>query len=1055
MRIKFLLKISGLCLLILACVSIAHAQVKKITGKVLEKSTGLAMPGVTITVKGKSTVTAANPDGTYSISADPTKDVLVFSFIGFKKQEVPIQGKMNISVSMEDDKSDLDEVVVVGYGAKRKSEVIGAVSTIKAEEIADVPAPDIAAALRNRIAGVGVSVQSGAPGATITLNIRGASISPNAGSGATAEPLYVIDGITSTSDQFEMLDPTMVEDITILKDASAAIYGASGSKGVVLVTTKKGKIGKPKLSYSGYYGVNDATRKPEMMDGYQLGLAYNQSLDQQGFANGNKYFTNSDLQYLKDHPVKSWFDEVWRASIQQKHSVTLSGGSDKMTFFIGGGVQNDGGNYIGTYYNRKFSFRSGLTMTFSDALKADVNFNVSYNKKYSDIDVTPGDQNFMTALITVPQWVPIQINGNPVYYLGGTNGTTTIKNPLAQINSGFYNLNQAYSYTLNTALTYTPKAVPGLALRFQIGQTGNWGGSEKYTAPYNSAVFKMTGSNALFYTDTITSYKAGIAQTDARLANSYSKGTSYQANITLNYARSFGKHSVSALVGGEQSASNSDGQSVMWQNQLVANQTDYWAFDQTQFTNQGRTKAEAIKQSFFGRVSYDYQKKYLIDAVGRFDASSNFATGHAWGFFPNVGVAWNISEEPFFKNSKVLSFVSYLKLKSNVGLTGDDRTLARLWQAKYNVDLVNTGYLFGSGNASQGTLNPSQIPNPDITWQKKRTVDVGLESSFFNNRLTFGFDYFHDYIYDEFDKNIDQSFPMYAGFVAPTINHEEHHTYGTEFSIGYNDRITKDLRFNTSVNFGFSSTYISQVYLAAAKLWSNTNGDWQYALGTNQKVWNSGNIGLISQGMLKTQADVDRLLKQYPNYTIYGATPEAGFLYYKDENGDGKIDDSDMIPMFSKGTDPIINLGLNFGFDYKGFQLRTNMVANIGGKVFYDSKALAKPTQYQNVPKFWDNRWSPTNPDGLFPRIDDPGAGKTSTFWARDATMIRINNMSLSYGLPATLLQRTGFSSLRIVLSGYNLWTLVNPLGYKDPYSSYIYDYPTIRTVSVGLNFGL
>ena len=1015
------------------------------------------MPGVTISVKGKQTVTAANPDGTYSISADPAKDVLVFSFIGFKKQEVPIQNRMNISVSMEDDKSDLDEVVVVGYGAKRKSEVIGAVATIKAEEIADIPAPDIAGALRNRIAGVGVTAQSGAPGAAITLNIRGAQNSPTAAlQGTTTEPLYVIDGITSTSDQFEMLDPQMVEDITILKDASAAIYGASGSKGVVLVTTKKGKIGKPKLTYSGYYGINDATRKPEMMNGYQLAKAINQTFDQQGFTDGAKYFSDADLQYLQAHPQKSWFDEIWKPAVQQKHSVTLSGGSDKMTFFVGGGYQNDNSNFIGTYYNRKFSFRSGITATFSDELKADVGFNVNYNKKYNDVKTSPTDQNYVSSLLVIPQWIPIQIDGHPVSYTGGAS-STKIFNPLAQIQSGYYNLNQAYSYTLNASISYTPKAVPGLAVRFQIGQTGSWGGGESYNAPYKQYVFATTGNNGVFLRDSITSITDGVAPSSASLNPSYNKGSNYQGNVTVNYARSFGKHSISALVGGEQSASSTDGLGVTWTNQQVANITDFWAFDQSSLVLPAgaRTKAETIKQSFFGRVSYDFQKKYLIDAVGRFDASSNFATGHVWGFFPNVGVAWNISEEPFFKNSKFLNFISYLKLKTTIGLTGDDRVNARLWQARYKVDLVNTGYLFGTNAVSQATLNPDQIPNPNISWQKKRTTNIGLESSFLNNRLTFGFDYFHDFVYDEFDKNLNEAFPMYVGFVAPTVNHEQHHTYGTEFSIGYNDKITKDLRFNTSINFGFSSTVITQIYNSPSKLWINTNGDWQIDQGTNQRVYGSSNIGLVSLGMLKTQADVDRLLKQYPNYTIYNAVPEAGFLYYKDQNGDGKITDEDMVPMFPKGTDPLINFGFNFGLDYKGIQLRTNLVANIGGKVFYDTKALAKPTITNNVPVFWDNRWSTTNPDGLFPRVDDPGAGKRSTFWARDATMIRINNMTLSYALPAALLQHTGFSSVRVVVAGNNLWTLVNPLGYKDPYSGYIYDYPTIRTLSVGLNFGL
>lgn len=1052
MRIKLLLKLSGICLLILACAP-SYAQVRKVTGKVTDAKSGQTLPGVTISVKDKQASTATNQDGAFTIQADPATDILTFSFIGYKKQEVKIDGKNNIVVVLEEDQADLNEVVVVGYGTKKRSEVIGAVATIKAKDIEDIPSPDIAGALRNRIAGVGVSAQSGAPGATISLNIRDARISSNAApSGATTAPLFVIDGITSTQEQFDMLDPSMVEDITILKDAMAAIYGASGSKGVVLITTKRGKSGKPTLSYNGYVGINDASRKTKMLTGYEQAKLMNDTYDEQGFVNGNKYFSESDLQYLKDHPIKSWFDEIWQASLLQRHNLSMSGGSDKVTFFVGGSYQDQNANYKGTYYNKKYAFRSGLNTTFSESLKADVSFNVNYNKNYTNLDLNPTDQKYMTDLIQVPQWVPIQINGMPVAF-GGT--SNQIKNPLAQANSGFYNTQSSASYTLNTSLTYTPKVVPGLAVRFQIGQTGTWGGSEKYTAPYQLYNFKMTGSNLLFYTDTLQSVTNGLAPTSARINPALNRSASYQANITVNYARSFGKHSISALVGGEQSQSHSDGINVYWNDQQVANITDFWAFDQSSLTNGGRSISESIKQSFFGRLSYDYQKKYLLDAVGRFDGSTNFATGHVWGFFPSVGAAWILSEENFFKNSSKLNFISYLKLKANIGLTGDDRINARLWQARYKVDLVNTGYLFGTSSTSAATLNPQQIPNPEISWQKKRTINIGLESAFFNGRLTFGFDYFHDFVYDEFDKNLDQNFPMYAGFAAPVINHEQHHTYGTEFTIGYNNKLTNDLSFSGSVNFGFASTVVTQIYQNPFKLFENSNEDWQIDLGTNQKIYNSDNIGLISKGILKTQGDVDNLLKQYPNYTLYGKVPEAGWLYYEDQNGDGKIDDHDMVPMFKNGTDPDIILGTSLGFNYKGFQFRTNFVASIGGKEMYDTKLLDPPTEIKNVASIWADHWSPSNPNGRFPRFDDPTAKSESTFWAVDATMIRVNNMSLAYTLPNNLIKRTGLSNLRVLITGNNLWVIKNPQPFKDPYTSHIYDYPTIRTISIGLGFGL
>lgn len=1042
MSIKILLKLSGVLLLLLISVT-SYAQVKKITGKVTDPKNGQPLPGVTVGVQGKKTAVATNVDGVYSIQADPAKDVLVFSIIGYRKQEMKIDGQTTIDMVLQEDQANLDEVVVVGYGVKRRADITGAVATIKGSEIADIPAPDMAGALRNRIAGLGVNAVSGRPGAAITLNVRSAQISANTPPGTTTEPLYVIDGVVSTTDQFDAIDPSMVEDLTVLKDASAAIYGASGSKGVILITTKRGKIGKPKFTYNGYVGISDAASVPKMLSAYDQAKLINDNLDQQGFSTNDKYFSQADLDFLKTKPYKSWYDELWQAAVMQRHNLQMSGGSEKMTFFIGGSLQNENANYAGMR-NTKYGFRSGLTANFNESLKADVSFNLNYNNQFSNNDISDDtDKTFFQSIITTPQWIPIQINGMPVNFG---------KNPLAIINSGYYARKAATDYTITGALTYTPKAISGLALRFQISQNGNSGHNTTYTAPYKQYNFYNAFGNTALYRDSLVSVTDGVSAANARYEPSQSYSSRYQANVTVNYAHSFGKHSISALIGGEQSESKSEDLDVYWNNQVIPGRDEYWAFDPA-VTFKSNSKSESLKQSFFGRLSYDFSKKYLIDAVGRFDASTNFATGHVWGFFPNVGAAWILSEENFFKNVSKLSFINFLKIKANFGLTGDDRVSDRLWQATYKVDPANTGYVYNNQNAP--SANPTVIPNPDITWEKKRTLNIGLETSLFNGKFNFGFDYFHDYVYDQFDKNGSNNYPMYVGFAPAYVNHENHHTYGTEFTLGYNGKFARELAFTTSVNFGFSTSYVSQVYQNPFQYFQNTPTDWQIAQGVNTKVYTSSNIGLISKGILKTQADVDALLKKYPNYTIYKAIPEPGWLYYEDTNGDGHIDDFDMTPMYKNGTDPVINLGWNFGLDYKGISLRGNVVGKFGGHVFYDSRAITKPTLTVNVPAYWSDHWSTQNPNGLLPRYDDPAANKNSTFWARDATMVRINNMSLAYTLPAKFISRTGLSNVRLIITGNNLWTIVNPLPYKDPYTSSIYDYPTIRTISVGLSVGL
>lgn len=303
-----------------------------------------------------------------------------------------------------------------------------------------------------------------------------------------------------------------------------------------------------------------------------------------------------------------------------------------------------------------------------------------------------------------------------------------------------------------------------------------------------------------------------------------------------------------------------------------------------------------------------------------------------------------------------------------------------------------------------------------------------------------------------YDKAAADAYPWYAGFLPPVVNNYEYHTYGAEFNLGYRTKIGKELSVSTSVNFAFGNGYASQGYVSPYKLYINTYQQWQYQIGTNFNKWNDANFGLKTQGMFRTQAEVDAFLRENPTYTIYGKVPEAGWLYYEDTNQDGIINDTDFVPMFER-IDPI-QFGITLGFKYKAFALNTNIVANIGGKEFYDDRSMEKPTITKNASSFFRDYWTPQNTNAQFPRYDDPGFGRPSDFWAVDATMIRINNMDLSYTLPSKYAVKLGLSNVRVLVTGNNLWTIVNPLKFKDPYQSSIYDYPTIRTISFGLSFG-
>jgi TonB-linked SusC/RagA family outer membrane protein len=1054
MKSKILRNFSLSLLLLMLVSTIGFAQDRKVTGKVTEAD-GSPIPGVNVALRGQPSNVSTNAEGVYTIQVKSDADVLVFSYIGYIRQQITVGNKSKIDVTMAADQQVLQEVTInVGYGTKKKSESLGSTAVISGEELQDIPAPNLAGALRNRVAGVGVGQVSGRPGSPITLNIRNSTASETAANqvGATAEPLYVVDGIVVTRDAFDNIDASMVENLTFLKDASAAIYGASGAKGVVLVTTKRGKIGKPSITYNGYLGLSDAASTPKMLSGYQHAKLLNDTYTLQR-ANFSDYFSASDLEYIKNLDYKSWYDEVWQTATTQRHNIGISGGTEKITFFAGGNYQGENGNYAGMQFN-KYGFRSGLVANIAKGLKADVNFNVDYNTRELHHNANDQDNTFFERIITIPRWVPISIDGNYVNFGASSSNI----NPLAVAESGYYNKTNSKGYRINTSLTYEPAFLKGFTAKFQISQASGSANSTQYVPPYRIYNYARFGNNNQLFTNQLvnTSATSFYVEPTSAAAASITPGVSdynnYQGFLTLQYGRTFGKHTANLLVGAEQSEGNTQASAVRYVNQLIPGIDQYWAFDASTLARQDFSRTQTSKRSGFGRFSYDFDKKYLFEVIARVDASSQFATGNRWGVSPNAGLGWVVSQENFFKNSKALSFINYLKLKANVGITGDDRVNARLWQDRFLIDVTN-GYLYG--NSTQNSLNRSRLANPDITWEKKRTINIGLETAMFNNKLDFSVEVFQNRSYNQFDLGGNNSFPLYFGTAAPIINYRETYNWGSEFSIGYKANLTSDLKLNANVNFGFGNSIVTQTLYAPGNLFNNVASDWLIGFGTDPRVYNSSNIGLKNIGMFRTQADVDAWMAKYPNYRLYDQVPQAGWLYFEDTNGDGVVSDSDMQPLF-KNTNAFLGTGITLNLAYKNWSLNTNINARFGGKVFYDSRSRSAPSVTRNVLSIWEDRWTPENPsEGRYPRFDDPSLTKNSDFWAVDGTTIRINTMTLSYKAPTAFANRLGLGGARLLLTGNNLWTIVNPLPYKDPYTSSAWDYPILRTISLGLSVNL
>lgn len=1024
---------------------LAFAQNKTVSGRVADKD-GRPLGDVSVKVKGTSVGTTTSAEGTFTIPIEGPESVLTFSFVGYLNYETKVGTLSVFNIQLTASGKDMDDVIVIGYGTQKRSKLTGAVATVKAADIQDIPAQNIAGALRGRIAGVSVSQVSGRPGASITLNVRDAYASGTGGT--TAEPLYVIDNVIVPKETFDNLDPTMVEDITVLKDAQAAIYGASGAKGVILITTKKGKAGAPKFNYSGYAGVADAVKKPEMLSAYEHGKLLNQTYKINNIPS-EKYFSEDDLNQLKDLNY-NWFDELWQPALTQRHSLNMSGGSEAVTYFVGGGYQNQNANYAGQKSDR-YTLRTGLTAKLSKSLSAEVMTNVDNNVRYSNNEWSENDQSFLENLAMIPRWTPISQGGRYVNY----NNT----NPFALINSGYYNDNKTKSYGVNASLIWKPASgiLQGLTARIQASQNGSNTKNEIYTPTYSLWNFVRTGNNKFLYTDSLPTGTNGellsgaetkiSAGTNSKLEQNQSENSSYRVIATLQYQKKIGDHDFSIMAGAEQSEGRGQGLNLYYTNQQVADNPFYWAFEQAP-TVKAPTWSQSGKRSFFGRFSYNYKGKYTLDGITRGDASSNFAANHIWGVFPSFGAGWIVSAEPFFDR---VPHVTYLKIRTNIGLTGEDRVGDRYWAERYKVNVGS--YLYGDSYVSG--LRPDVAPNPDITWEKKRTVNVGVDVSLFNNKLSLTFDAFQNYGYDIFDKGNDQNFPMYAGFAAPIVNNIKRYNWGTEYSISYFANLAKDLKLTAGMNFAFGNSVITQKFYNRFNLWELGVDDWQAEVGTDPRYITSSNYGLKAIGMFRSQEEVDAFLSKHPNYVINKQIPQPGWLYYEDIDGDGQITARDKVPMF-KRIDPPFATSIQLGLSYKGWDMRMNIAARIGGKAFYDSRARKSlASDLKNVPAFWANSWTVDNPNAKFPRYDDPYITTESDFWAVNGTMIRVNDMTISYSAPKELLRYTGLSSVRFVLTGNNLWVLKNPLPYKDPYQSYIYDYPTIRTISAGLNLGL
>ena len=1042
-----------LLLLLISCFY-AHAQQKIVNGVVRDAETREPLAGVTVGIKGNSTVnTATNDKGEFTITVSSNESVLKFSSIGFVYQELAVGERTTLDIFLGKETKRMEDVVVVGYGSKKRANVLGSVGTVNPKEIEDLPVANLATALVNKVPGVSISMTSGKPGSTTNLRIRNPV---TFGSTGSINPLYVIDGIAYNEPEgknfFDNLDASMVESISFLKDAAASVYGSRGANGVVLVTTKRGKAGKPRISYTGSYGISDAAQMPSTLSAYEHVQALNNKYLSRPAWN-NLVYTQQELDHVKTHN-NDWLGQTWENSSLQRHVINISGGSDKITFFGGANYYTETGN-LSDLYAKRYGVRVGMNAKITDNLTGDVSFNFDNSTQnrptpkgiasFAGINQDQNDEMNATigALMLIPRWVPMYIDGRAVFT------TAPGWHPEEVQNTGTYARTRSNGQSVTASLNYKLPWVEGLSFRLNYGfNTRNVQGKEYYVS-YDLYDFQRTNLSPL--TGTGVTKQAVIftnllaatnpirrIKNDNSLRQASDLAKSYQFNQSINYKRTFGKHDVDLLLLAEQSESETESFFTSVEGQVIPGVDQLWGYTSDRsFWDHAGSATETGRMSYLGRLNYSFNDRYLLEASMRADASPNFPPDSRWGYFPSVAVGWKISEENFFEG---IRFIDDLKLRLQVGATGSDAVANYQYYERYT---QTTGMLFG--NVNTNGLNNNRIPNANITWEKALYKNLGLDGTMLNNRLNFSLDYYHRHNTDML-QTPSSSVPTTLGVAIADQNYAEMKSWGVEGTIGYAANITKDFRINIQTNIGWSDNKVLQKYFAAA-----TDTGWKYPIGRRT---DNGIEGYKATTIFRSQAEVDAWYSKHPGWLINGDSARVGYLNFEDINGDGRITELDRTRIAPRGGS-LFGVGFNLGFTYKQIRLSINTSVSVGGTRTYDNSARRPPTENQSALSFWNDTWSPNNVNAKYPVINAPLLSETSTFWIVNGTTWRINNAQLSYTLPQNLRTKFKIPELRVFVVGTNLWTIVSHQRYKDAAQNVSVDYPILRTYTFGLNVTL
>lgn len=1107
-----LLKALFMMLLTVCSISFVNAQNVTVTGKVTDKETGKPVEGVSVKVKNNTAGTQTNAEGSFSISVPSPESILTFSSVGFNYYETKA-GTGSLSIGMTPTNSKLDEVVVIGYGATQKARnATGSVVPVDLKKMEDLPVASITEMLRGQVPGLNVTGGSTRPGALASLSIRQQFNWGKDGGGTI--PLVVIDDVVQidpatnlpTLDAFNRLDLSEVESITVLRDASAAIYGTRASQGAIVVKTKRGKIGAPKLSYAGKFQTNDAISHSKVMNAREYGIFSNRLQRALGSTNANNFFSDEELAAMGSLNY-DWLQD-WRSAGAMQHALNVSGGSDKATYFAGGSYYKQGANLGSQDFNR-WTFRSGTDVKVMNSVKlsvllsaASTNVEKSFTKiNFSDGYASGGEQNDYSVLLHMPKYIPWEytVNGVTSYVspvlgpnkAGSATGNNSLSNwnYYALLNNGSFTTNKNFNYTGNFSLQYDLPFVKGLSVRGNYALTNTAGNTEQVQMPiqfYQGG--NLATANNHLYTPTTTWGNLITNRSNSRVTYDNTTSNLEQINFIVNYENTFGDHNVSAVVSGEQSRVTNEDRYQIYENPIpgVYNGTSVSA-GTLNASNTITYRQIGGTQSALGRVGYSYKNRYLANFMFRSDASSKFAPENRWALFPSLSVGWIISDESFFKN---VNFINFLKIRASVGKTGNDNVKAWKWLQLYQLAL-DKGMAFGTagGNYTYG-ITPDATPNRNIRWDKTIQRNFGIDFSMFKSRLSVTLDGYYNSSTDMLTAMTGAiNVPISVGGAFAEQNYSAINFWGSEVSATWSDRIGKDFNYSVGMNFGWSDNkvvkYLDQPFNNPSSYagkqqigYSMIGAKWGY------RTWKQTSTG---DGILRTDADLDAYWAYLTDLaTKAGTTPlynagganisnraglRKGMMAYEDVAGDlnsntrtlgGKngriVDDQDYVELVKRNQS--YGVATNISVGWKSISLMAQIQTSWGGWNGIDrvkqgtSSTNAGWSQVAYLTDMYD---STDNPNGKYPNMAFYDAAyKDSDFWTLPAFRAVVRSLSIGYTLPKELLSKLHISSAKFVLSGYNLWDMYNPYPgkYRNMYDGPDVGYPTLRTWSLGVNLG-